>query len=49
MLLIIVLLLLFSGGFGWFGYSRGGPYWGGGGFIGPILIALLVLALIGRL
>jgi hypothetical protein len=47
-LIVILLVVLFGGGYGWHrsGYS-GGPYLGGG--VGLILLVILVLALMGRI
>lgn len=47
-LIIVLLFVLFGGGYGWHrsGYS-GGPYLGGG--LGLILVVVLVLALMGRI
>lgn len=47
-LLIVLLVLLFGGGFGWqrSGYA-GGPYLGGS--VGFILVVLIILALLGRI
>lgn len=49
LLLIIVLLLLFGGGGGYYGYSRWGTRGGGMGFVGTILLVVLVLYLAGML
>ena len=43
--LVVVLILLF-GGFGW---HYGGPVYGGGISLGTVLIVLLILVLLGRL
>lgn len=45
-LLIILLVLLIVGGFG--GYRYGGPGWSGG-WVGVLLLVIVVLALTGRL
>ena len=48
LLLIIILVLLFGGGGGYYGYSRWGA--GGGlGILGPVLVILLVVYLLGGL
>jgi hypothetical protein len=47
LLLIIILLILLFGG-GWYGFNRGGPVWGGG-WVGIVLVVLLILYLTGNL
>jgi len=48
LLLIIILILLFGGGGGYYGYrTYGGP--GLGGVLGPIVVILLILWLVGGL
>lgn len=52
-LIAIILIIILLGGVGW-GYPRGGrpAYWGGGygvgGFLGLVLVIVLVMALLGR-
>jgi hypothetical protein len=46
-LIILLILLLCSGGYGWYGGQLGSPY--GYGPIGLILFIILVLAVLGRL
>jgi hypothetical protein len=48
MILILILLILFGGGFGWYGYRQGGAPWGGG-ILGTVLVIIVVLWLLGRL
>lgn len=49
-LVILLVLLLCGGGYAYRGGYVEGPYAGGGfGFVGVLLIVLLVLALTGRL
>ena len=48
LLVILVLLILFGTGGGYYGYNRWGPM-GGGSFLGTALLVLLVLYLLGYL
>lgn len=49
LLLIIILILLFSGGFGYYGHRAWGPEYGIPTSLGTILLILLVLYLMGFL
>ncbi len=46
-LLIVILLLVFGGGFGYYGHARYGPTYGWGGGIGLILLILVLLIIFG--
>lgn len=46
-IVIILLIILFAGGFGYYGHTQWGPGVGGGISIGTILIILLVCYLLG--
>ena len=47
LLLLIVLILLFGGGFGYWGHQNYGP-WGGPGIgLGTVLLILLIIYLVG--
>ena len=45
-LLIIILILLFGLPIGYYGNSNWGPYAGGGGFLGTLLIIVLICYLL---
>ncbi len=47
LILIIVLILLFGGGFGYYGHSRYGPTGGAGIGLGTILLIFLVAWMLG--
>lgn len=47
MLLIILLILVFGGGFGYWGHRQYGGYAGPGIGLGTLLVILLVLYLLG--
>jgi hypothetical protein len=49
LLLIILLVLLFGFGGGYYGHTNWGPYYGGGFGLGTVLVILLVLYLLGVL
>lgn len=46
LLLIVVLVLVFGLGGGYYGYNQGGPAWGGG-ILGTVLLIVLILWLLG--
>jgi hypothetical protein len=47
LILLIVLILLFGGGFGYYGHSRWGPPGGAGIGLGTILLILLIAYMLG--
>lgn len=47
LILLIVLILLFGGGFGYYGHSRWGPGGGAGVSLGTILLILLIAYMLG--
>ena len=44
---LILLIVLLAGCGGWFGYRRGGPSYGIGGFVLPLAVLLLIFYMLG--